>query len=147
VLMEALPVTVNGKVDRQALPDPPAARPDQAAGFVPPRTDRERALAAIWCDLLGRTDVGLFDNFFDLGGHSLLMVRLQSAVRERLGRDLPVVDLFAHPTVSALAAALDEPAAAARVAGPAGVDDRAARQREALRRRRAMHGGERHGTV
>ena len=143
LLMEALPVTANGKVDRQALPDPPPARPDLPDRFVAPRTDLERALAAIWGELLGRTDVGLFDNFFDLGGHSLLMVKVQAAIRDRLGRDVPVVDLFAHPTITALAAALDAGAPAA--VEPAGAEERAARQREALRRRRATHDRQGHG--
>ncbi|MDE3155378.1 MAG: amino acid adenylation domain-containing protein [Acidobacteriota bacterium] len=140
VLMDALPVTVNGKVDRQALPDPPAGRPAQAPTFVAPRTERERVLADIWAGLLGRADVGLFDNFFDLGGHSLLMVAVQAAIQERLGRDVPVVDLFAHPTVSALAAALDDRTAGAPPAAADAVQDRAARQRDALRRRREAAG-------
>ena len=147
VAMDALPVTANGKVDRQALPDPPAARPELAAGFVAPRTDRERAVAAIWSELLGRTSVGLYDNFFDLGGHSLLMVRMQTAIRERLGREMPVVDLFAHPTVSALAAALDDEGGMGAGVEPAAAEDRAARQREALRRRRARHDGRAGGNV
>ncbi|HEX4495131.1 MAG TPA: amino acid adenylation domain-containing protein [Thermoanaerobaculia bacterium] len=103
VLMEALPLTANGKVDRAALPSPEGARPDQEVSFVAPRTREELAVAAAWQEVLGVERVGVDDNFFDLGGHSLLMVQVQSRLRQVFAREILVLDLFQHPTVGALA--------------------------------------------
>ncbi|MFC7639669.1 phosphopantetheine-binding protein [Streptosporangium lutulentum] len=73
----------------------------------------EERLARLWCDLLGLDRVGRDENFFDLGGHSMLMVRLQAVLGEELGHELAVVDLFRSPTVATLAAAIERPPAAA----------------------------------
>ncbi len=81
VVLEALPLTPNGKVDRKALPEPDAARTAAAEAYVPPRGPIEEALAAIWAELLGRDRVGVHDNFFDLGGHSLIATQLLARVR------------------------------------------------------------------
>jgi amino acid adenylation domain-containing protein/non-ribosomal peptide synthase protein (TIGR01720 family) len=105
VPMAALPLNVNGKLDRRALPEPDldaAAR----AGHVPPRTDAERAVAAAWADVLGVANVGATDNFFDLGGDSILSIRVVSRLRDRLGAALSPRAVFDHPTVEALARAL-----------------------------------------
>src|SRR6185369_14396795 len=103
VLMNTLPLTANGKVDRAALPSPEGSRPELEVSFVAPRTAEERAVAAAWQEVLGVATVGVYDNFFDLGGHSLLMVRVQSHLRDAFAREVPVLDLFQHPTVGALA--------------------------------------------
>ena len=103
VLMDTLPLTANGKVDRAALPSPEGSRPELEVSFVAPRTAEERAVAAAWQEVLGVATVGVYDNFFDLGGHSLLMVRVQSHLRDAFAREVPVLDLFQHPTVGALA--------------------------------------------
>jgi amino acid adenylation domain-containing protein len=109
-VLEALPLTANGKVDRQALL---AMAPDAwqggrgEAGAVPPRTSLEREIAAVWCEVLGVEKVGVGESFFDLGGHSLLLPRVQLGLRERLGLELPLIEMFAHPTVGALAAHLE----------------------------------------
>ncbi len=103
VLMDALPLTSNGKIDRAALPSQEGARPDLAVSFVAPRTREELAVAAAWQEVLGVEKVGVEDNFFDLGGHSLLMVQVQSRLHEAFAREIPVLDLFQHPTVGALA--------------------------------------------
>jgi amino acid adenylation domain-containing protein len=100
--LPALPLTPSGKVDRRALPAPEAKR-DAAVEYVAPQSEIERAIAAVWCELLGVERIGLDDNFFDLGAHSLLLVRAHGRLREALGRELTVVDLFRHPTVGALA--------------------------------------------
>jgi aryl carrier-like protein len=135
VTMEALPLSPNGKVDRKALPAPEAKR-DEAVAFVAPRDETERAIAAIWREALGVEQVGVDDNFFDLGGHSLLLVRVHGRIREALGAQVTVVELFQHPTVGALAARLasggEEQAAPAREA----VDERARRQKAALERQK-----------
>jgi FkbM family methyltransferase len=135
-LLERLPVTANGKLDRRRLPAPA----DRGAGSEPPRGKVQETIAAIWAELLGRESVGAHDNFFDLGGHSLLLVRVHARLREMLAADLPVVELFRFPTVASLAAHLsrgdrDEPGGAetdrARGAG---------RREAALTRARARSG-------
>ncbi len=103
VPLAALPITPGGKVDRRTLAEPTGTRPDLQAGYVEPGTVLERTVAGIFQELLRVDRVGLHDNFFDLGGHSLLVVRAHQKLREALGRDLSVVDLFRFPTVAALA--------------------------------------------
>jgi amino acid adenylation domain-containing protein len=101
-----LPLTANGKLNRRALPSPlplsEAQRP-----FVAPRSDSEAAIAAIWSTLLGRHAVSVHDDFFQLGGHSLLAARGAAMVRAAFAVSLPLADLFEHPTVERLAAAVD----------------------------------------
>ncbi|MEO0409256.1 MAG: non-ribosomal peptide synthetase, partial [Cyanobacteria bacterium P01_A01_bin.135] len=99
VVLDALPLTPNGKVDRKALPQP--TRPEAVAL---PRTQAEKAIAAIWQDVLGTEQVSLHDNFFDLGGHSLLVVRVRSQIQQQMGAEVSLVDLFRYPTVNSLAA-------------------------------------------
>jgi amino acid adenylation domain-containing protein len=103
VVLDALPRTPSGKLDQRALPAPDGQRPQLAAAYTPPRDAIERTITAIWQDVLKLDQVGVHDHFFDLGGHSLLMVQVHSRLRELLGRELALVDLFRHPTISALA--------------------------------------------
>ncbi|HKH48910.1 MAG TPA: amino acid adenylation domain-containing protein [Thermoanaerobaculia bacterium] len=142
-LLDRLPLTPNGKVDRRALARrAPEVRP--AAAGAPPRTELERTLAAAWAELLGLERVGLDESFFDLGGHSLLLARLQGVLYERLGREVPLLALFEHPTVGALARYLEtsqETSASVEVA--AGNRDREQRRREALERQRRRLAGRR----
>jgi amino acid adenylation domain-containing protein len=105
VALAALPLTPNGKIDVTALPPPaPGALPD--APFEPPSGDLESRIAALWTEVLGIAHVGRRDDFFALGGDSLLAVRLLHAIRATLGVDVSLASLFAKPTVEALAAAL-----------------------------------------
>ena len=105
VPLGAFPLTPSGKVDRKALPAPEGTRAAaSAAAYVPPRDELERTIAAIWRDVLKVDKVGVEDNFFDLGGHSLLLAQVHSRLGEALGRDLALLDLFRYPTVGALAA-------------------------------------------
>ncbi|WP_272426882.1 non-ribosomal peptide synthetase [Polyangium jinanense] len=106
VFLDKLPLSANGKVDRKALPSPEATRGAETA-YVAPRTNTERALVAIWEELLEVRPIGAHGDFFLLGGHSLLAVRLVSAVKARLGLGLTVATLFQQSTVAALAASLD----------------------------------------
>ena len=110
VVLDALPVTPNGKVDRRALPAP-LARSARAAGRAP-QSVREEVLCAVYAELLGRPAVGVDDNFFALGGHSLLAVRVVSRARTLFDVDLTVRDVFENPTAAALAALLDHVALA-----------------------------------
>jgi amino acid adenylation domain-containing protein len=130
IALEALPLTANGKLDRQALARIGPERRPESDTAAPPRTAVERELAALWSELLGVERVGIGDSFFDLGGHSLLLPRMQSALRERMGRDVPLIKLFEHPTVEALAAWLE--GAAEEGLDSAESRDRVRRQRHGL---------------
>ncbi|WP_410618625.1 non-ribosomal peptide synthase/polyketide synthase [Amycolatopsis sp. cmx-8-4] len=114
VTLDALPLSRNGKVDRQALPEP-AAEP--VAGYLPPRTETERVLAGVWADVLGVPAVGIEDNFFELGGDSILSIQVVSRAR-RHGLALTPRDLFAHQTVAALAVAAGTAAVTVAEQGP-----------------------------
>jgi len=104
VVLEAMPLTPNGKTDRCALPEPYsalAARPSAAPG-----NELEKTIAAIWREVLGLPHVGTSDNFFDLGGHSLLVVQVQRRLRDACGCEVSITDMFRLPTISSLAAHL-----------------------------------------
>ena len=103
VLLDTLPLTPNGKIDRNALPVPEGLRPKLAAAFVPPQNETEKVISAIWQEALQIEKVGIHDNFFDLGGHSLLMVRVNRRLQEALGKEISMIELFRFPTISALA--------------------------------------------
>ncbi|HKV12360.1 MAG TPA: amino acid adenylation domain-containing protein, partial [Thermoanaerobaculia bacterium] len=106
VFLSALPLSPNGKVDIKALPAPERVRPELDAAYAAPKSELERIIATVWQEALAVETVGIHDNFFDLGGHSLLLARVHARLKEVLARDLSLVDLFKNPTVSALAAAL-----------------------------------------
>ncbi|SEK57930.1 non-ribosomal peptide synthetase [Nonomuraea pusilla] len=101
VVVESLPLSVNGKVDWSALPEPSPERP---AGLVPPSTPAQSALVEVWAEVLGHTEVGVRNNFFTLGGDSIKAIRVVALARDR-GLELDVNDLFQHPTIEELAAA------------------------------------------
>ncbi|WP_223644877.1 non-ribosomal peptide synthetase [Corallococcus sp. EGB] len=104
VVLEALPLNSNGKVDRKALPEPEA--PQSGSTYEAPRTETEAKLASIWAEVLRLPQVGVKDSFFELGGHSLLATQVVSRVRAELGVELPLRALFESPTVEALAGRL-----------------------------------------
>ncbi|MEO6191566.1 MAG: amino acid adenylation domain-containing protein [Thermoanaerobaculia bacterium] len=116
VFLPALPLSPNGKVDARALPAPERVRPELEAAYAAPKSELERIIATVWQEALAVGTVGIHDNFFDLGGHSLLLARVHARLREVLGRDISLVELFKNPTVSSLAAALSAPAAAPEAA-------------------------------
>ncbi|MEV8635043.1 amino acid adenylation domain-containing protein [Streptosporangium sp. NPDC051023] len=106
VWLDELPLKSHGKVDRARLPEPDEERPDQEAGFVPPETPIEEAIATVWAAVLGLVQVGVLDDFFDLGGHSLLAAQVVARLRKALpagGRQVSILDLFKHRTVRELA--------------------------------------------
>jgi acyl carrier protein len=128
-VLDALPLTAHGKVDRRALPVPEAVGAD-AESFVAPRTPTEEAIARIWREVLGTDRVGVEDRFFDLGGHSLLATQVVTRIRETLRTDLPLRALFETPTVAALAARVEResaPAAGEERIGRASRDGRGRR--------------------
>lgn len=140
VVLDKLPLSANGKVDRQALPAPEGSRPELEGGYVAPQTEMARAIAAVWQEVLRLDRVGLHDNFFELGGNSLLLVQVHTKLRAALRRDVPLVVIFEHPTVEALARHLSAGAAGGQEEAAAQafreVQDRARSQREALRRQK-----------
>jgi len=106
VVLDALPLTSNGKVNRKALPAPEQSGGEDA--YLAPRTPTEKVLAGLWADLLGRDRVGAADHFFDLGGHSLLATQVMSRLREAFGVEIPLHDLFEAPVLADLAARIDD---------------------------------------
>ncbi len=118
VVLDALPLSPNGKLDRRALPAPERRSAEAAGPGAEPRTPVERAIADIWRELLGVESVGADGDFFELGGHSLVAIQAVARMRKALpvvgGRAVGVMDLFKHPTVRELAALVERPA------GPAG---------------------------
>ncbi|MGP1375916.1 MAG: amino acid adenylation domain-containing protein [Almyronema sp.] len=107
VQLEALPLTPNGKVDRRALPAPQQqTRLSPCQTYLAPRNQLEQTIAQVWQQVLALETVGVNDNFFDLGGHSLRLVQVQSQLQHHLAVELPLLDLFRYPTVASLAAFL-----------------------------------------
>ncbi|MCL4692443.1 MAG: amino acid adenylation domain-containing protein [Candidatus Hydrogenedentes bacterium] len=116
VNLDRIPLTPNGKVDRRALPAPELDRSDHEV--IEPRTELEREIADLWKDTLGLPRVGVASRFFDIGGHSLLAVRIMAAVRERYGVDIPLTQFFQNPTVAGMAAVVE-----GRASGKCGPED------------------------
>ena len=107
VLLESLPLTPNGKIDRQALPAPNHTQPNLDRAFVSPRTPIEEILAGIWAEVLRLKQVGVHDNFFNLGGNSLTIIQVMSRLNETFQIELPLRRLFESPTVAELAEAIE----------------------------------------
>ena len=107
MFLEALPLT-NGKLDRKALPKPADKRPEMTVPYAPPRTEIERKLSQIWAGVLSLDKVGIHDNFFDLGGHSLAATRVVSQVIKQFQIEVPLQTLFQAPTVAQMAAVITE---------------------------------------
>jgi thioester reductase-like protein len=103
VILEALPLTANGKVDRRALPAPELPRSHFNNIYVAPQTPLEQQLAAIWTEILGVEPIGIHDDFFEIGGNSLLIAQLVIQIREHFQVDLPLRTLFESPTIADLA--------------------------------------------
>lgn len=119
VMLDRLPLTVHGKVDRDALPQPPRERPEIAAAFVAPRTATERMIAAVWRQVLALDRVGIDDGFVELGGDSLDLVAVVEELHRQGHASVSVADFFQHPTIAALAAHLDDQASTQLLAASA----------------------------
>jgi acyl carrier protein len=103
VVLDALPLTPNGKVDRRALKAPENLRPELTAAYQSPQSEMEKTIAQIWQQVLHLKKVGVHDNFFDLGGHSLLIIQVKNKLQEIFNRDVLITDLFKYPNISSLA--------------------------------------------
>jgi natural product biosynthesis luciferase-like monooxygenase protein len=138
VMLDAMPLTPNGKIDRRALPAP-SARRAEATDYIAPQTDLERTITGIWQDALQVERLSTHDNFFDLGGHSLLMAQVHARLREVLQTEVPVIELFKYPTVSSLAKYFN----GRQNLRPASrqTDDRVKKRKEVLNRRRQLTKG------
>ncbi|HEX5719734.1 MAG TPA: FkbM family methyltransferase, partial [Thermoanaerobaculia bacterium] len=108
VLLEEFPVSANGKLDRKALPAPESVRHAAERGHAAPCTPIEEALAGIWREILGAERIGAEDSFLDLGGHSLLAAQVMARVRDGMGVELSLRDVFEHPVLASLAALIEE---------------------------------------
>lgn len=103
ILLDKLPKTASGKIDRQALLELEAAPDQSKAAYTPPRNALEQAIAGFWQEVLPVNEIGRDDNFFDLGGHSLLLIQINRKLKEHCQRDITVVEMFRYPTISTLA--------------------------------------------
>ena len=118
VLLDAMPLNANGKIDRAALPAPEAETAAPAPGTTArPRTETELAVAAVWAEMLKRDAISATDNFFELGGHSLLAIRILGRLSRTFGMRLSMRTLFDAPTVAQLAAEIDRQRSAATSTG------------------------------
>lgn len=102
VILETLPLTANGKVDRKSLSALEIIRPNLEVAYVMPQTEAEQTIANIWQQALNVEKIGIHDNFFELGGHSLLMVKVHSQLRQIFKTELSILDMFRYPTISSL---------------------------------------------
>jgi acyl carrier protein len=135
-----LPLTPNGKIDRAALPAPEHAH-SESRSVEPPKNDVEREIVGVLKELIGLDEVGVDDNFFDLGANSLLMVQASVRLRDRLGRPMPLVRMFQFPTARLLAASLAPTDEAAANGAVKQSQDRAQVRKDAMQRMRELRAG------
>ncbi|MEM7331934.1 MAG: amino acid adenylation domain-containing protein [Chloroflexota bacterium] len=109
MMMDALPITPNGKLDRKALPEPEKQIIERKRPFVAPTTDIQKRLAAIWESVLNVSPIGIDDDYFDLGGHSLMAVQLFAEIEAELGANLPLATLFQNSTIAHIASLIEAP--------------------------------------
>ncbi len=142
VTLERLPLTPNGKVDRKALPAPGQAAAGQVRELA--RSDLERALSALWCELLQLDSVGINENFFELGGHSLLLGRMQQQMIARFDCEISIIELFKFPTIATLTALIGQRGRSDTAAEPA--TSRISEGQQAVQQmRQRMKSRKRHG--
>jgi amino acid adenylation domain-containing protein/FkbM family methyltransferase len=138
VILDAMPITTNGKIDRRRLPDPEQYLRADRPQYVAPGNDIERTIGRAWRDVLGLERISVNDNFFTIGGNSILLAQVCGKLRKSLDHDLSVIDLFRYPTVSSLALHISG-------AGDRGESTLEAKHRGAERREAAVFRGRRRG--
>ncbi|HEX5885295.1 MAG TPA: phosphopantetheine-binding protein, partial [Pyrinomonadaceae bacterium] len=134
VPLERFPLLPSGKVDRRSLPGAGREHTLSAGAVSQASTPVEASLVEIWREVLGLTDVGIYDNFFDLGGHSLALVKLRARIESKFGRRMSLPDLFTYPSIAALSRHLHDVETSNDIAAHIGT--RTARQKAASRNRR-----------
>jgi amino acid adenylation domain-containing protein len=137
VLLESLPMTPSGKVNREALPEPDNNHHEIEATYVAPRTEVEQTITGVWREVFNVEKLSTHSNFFDLGGHSLSMVRVCSRLREVMNIEISMIDMFKYPTINSLAKFLSQKGV--ELPSHQQVDDRVGKQKEALARRKQMN--------
>jgi acyl carrier protein len=135
VTLGELPVTPNGKIDRKSLPAPNPTGSRKTGGQTLPRSDTERAITDIWRRVLATDSIGVHDNFFDIGGHSLLLAEVQVQLEQKFQRKISMIDLMQFPNVASLAAQLNHDAKDLAAVATR-IQVRATQQRDAKHRRR-----------
>ncbi|HVI70289.1 MAG TPA: non-ribosomal peptide synthetase, partial [Pyrinomonadaceae bacterium] len=133
--LEQLPLLPNGKVNRHALAAPAQVETESEVAYVPPSTELERLLTSIWSGVLRREQLGIHDNFFDLGGHSFLAIKAHHQLVQQLQQDVPLLRMFEYPTVHTLAKFLGE-SGDSQVIDAEQSEDWAQKRKNALRRQR-----------
>jgi acyl-coenzyme A synthetase/AMP-(fatty) acid ligase/acyl carrier protein len=103
VFLDSIPLTTNGKVDRKALPAPTYGNVSEGKDFAAPQTETQKAIADIWSKLMKLERIGIHDDFFNFGGHSLMAMKMVSQIEERFGVSLPLADFLEEPTIAGLA--------------------------------------------
>ena len=102
IRMKQMPLTPNGKIDLKALPNPEGTRPQLKQTYIAPKTDLEKTIANVWTEVLKLDTPGVYDNFFDLGGNSLDIVMVAGKLKQAIKQEIPLVELFANPTIKTL---------------------------------------------
>ncbi|MGZ4112663.1 MAG: non-ribosomal peptide synthetase, partial [Tumebacillaceae bacterium] len=136
VFLDVFPLSPNGKVDRHALPAPDSSQRDIETEYVPPSNDTESKITEVWQEVLQLEKVGVHDNFFDLGGHSLLVTVAHTKIQERLQLEFSVVEMFSYPTISSLSKYLAQQQPETPTIEE--FKDRASKQRDAINRRKQL---------
>ena len=134
VFLNHFPLTPNGKVDPLALPVPDALKPQLQITYVAPQTELEQIIATVWQQVLHLEKVGVEDNFFALGGHSLLMIQVQNKLREVVDREVSMMEMFKYPTISSMAKYLSEEPKEKSSLGQS--QDRVKKQKDAINRQK-----------
>jgi len=142
IAMDAFPLTAAGKVDRQALPAPSSSRAESGSAYAAPRNQAERTIVQIWCNVLQLEKVGIHENFFDLGGHSLLMLQVHGKLKEAFEKDISMMQMFGYSTVSSLAEYFTQSETQTKNTNKSvfsSIQERVNRQREARKQQAAKH--------
>ena len=142
VVLDALPLTPNGKVDRRALPAPDSLRPTLTTTYQVPQSEMEQQIAKLWQEVLHLDKVGIHDNFFDLGGHSLLMLKVNNKLRAILQQDIQIVTMFQNPTIYSLSEYLIQKPEEKSIFEQ--IDKRVEKQRQSLNNQKQILSKQRH---
>ena len=144
IILDKFPITPNGKVDHKKLPEPaPESMNKGRKRFAKAATKTQQVISDIWKEVLNVQEVSIHDNFFDIGGHSLLIAQVNNRLQERLGRDIPLIDLFQFPTISSLSIQLEATAATDEVGDNKKLDhiqQRISKQKQALQLNKRVRG-------